>query len=57
MAAGRNKLKNNGFDAFKSGANSTITGDFLTTTGSTIKMDKDMFVNNGFDISTIKEDN
>ncbi len=57
MAAGRNKLKNNGIDAFKSGANSTITGDFLTTTGSTIKMDKDMFVNNGFDISTIKEDN
>lgn len=48
MAAGRNRLKNNGIGAFKSGTNATITGDFLTTIGSTIKMDKDMFVKNGF---------
>lgn len=54
MAAGRNRLKDNGISAFNSGANSTITGDFLTTTGSTIKMDKEMFINNGFEI---KEDN
>ncbi len=50
IAAGRNKLSDNGIKAFFSGANSTITGDFLTTTGSTISKDKQMFVENGFEI-------
>lgn len=48
MAAGRNKLSDNGIKAFFSGANSTITGDFLTTTGSTILKDRQMFIDNGF---------
>lgn len=49
LAAGRNKISDNGLRAFFSGANSTITGDFLTTTGSTISKDKKMFKNNGFE--------
>lgn len=50
IAAGRNKISDNGLRAFLSGANATITGDFLTTTGSTIKNDKKMFLENGFEI-------
>lgn len=50
IAAGRNNLSNNGIKAFFSGSNSTITGDFLTTTGSTISKDKQMFMENGFEI-------
>lgn len=50
IAAGRKKISGNGLKAFFAGANATITGDFLTTTGSTIKQDKDMFINNGFEI-------
>lgn len=50
IAAGRKKISCNGLKAFFAGANATITGDFLTTTGSTIKQDKDMFINNGFEI-------
>ena len=50
IAAGRSKMSDNGIKAFFSGANATITGDFLTTTGSTINKDKEMFLNNGFEI-------
>lgn len=50
IAAGRNKLSDNGIKAFFSGANSTITGDFLTTTGSTISKDKQMLIDNGFEL-------
>ncbi len=50
IAAGRSKMSDNGIKAFFSGANATITGDFLTTTGSTINKDKEMFSNNGFEI-------
>ena len=49
IAAGRNYLENNGIKAFFSGADSTITGDFLTTTGSTIAGDIEMFKENGLD--------
>ncbi|MGN1318566.1 MAG: biotin synthase BioB, partial [Lachnospirales bacterium] len=50
IAAGRNRLKDNGINAFYSGANATITGDFLTTTGSTIAEDIKMFKDNKFTI-------
>lgn len=50
IAAGRKLIKNNGLKAFFSGANSTITGDYLTTTGSTIADDIKMFKENGFKI-------
>lgn len=50
IAAGRNKISDNGLKVFFSGANATITGDFLTTTGSTINKDKEMLLNNGFEI-------
>lgn len=42
LAAGRKLLGNNGKKAFESGASAMITGNMLTTSGSTIKMDKEM---------------
>lgn len=42
LAAGRALMENNGEKAFKSGANATITGNMLTTSGSTIESDKRM---------------
>ena len=42
LAGGRSLLSNFGEKAFKSGANATITGNLLTTCGSTIKRDKEM---------------
>ncbi|MBQ8940624.1 MAG: biotin synthase BioB [Firmicutes bacterium] len=50
MAAGRKLLENNGIKAFLSGADATITGDMLTTTGSNIAADKKMFAENYFEI-------
>lgn len=43
LAAGRKLLSENGRRAFESGASSAITGNMLTTTGSTIALDKQMF--------------
>lgn len=50
IAAGRKLVKNNGLEIFYSGANSTITGNYLTTTGSTISKDIKMFKDNGFEL-------
>lgn len=50
IAAGRNRLSDNGIKAFYSGANAAITGDYLTTTGSTIAEDMKMFKTNNFNI-------
>ena len=50
LAAGRAILDSNGCEAFLSGANSTITGDMLTTTGSSISADTKMLRGMGFDI-------
>ena len=50
MAAGRKLLESNGIKAFLSGADATITGDMLTTTGSNIAADKKMFAENYFEI-------
>ena len=42
LAAGRKLLSNNGEKAFTSGCSATITGNMLTTSGSTIKGDREM---------------
>lgn len=43
MAAGRKQFADGGVKLFKSGANSAITGDMLTTTGTGIADDIEMF--------------
>jgi biotin synthase len=47
IAAGRLLLGENGRKAFESGASSAITGNMLTTTGSTIRRDREMFLDMG----------
>ena len=42
LAAGRYLMKNNGEIAFRSGVNSAITGDMLTTSGNGIEEDMEM---------------
>ena len=42
FAAGRSLCENAGENAFRSGFSSAITGNMLTTTGSTIKSDQEM---------------
>ena len=43
LAAGRSLIQNDGERAFLGGASATITGNMLTTSGSTIKSDMEMF--------------
>lgn len=50
LAAGRNLMSECGREAFFSGANATLTGDMLTTSGNNTEQDKKMLVENGFDI-------
>ncbi len=50
LAAGRTLMKENGKNAFFSGANATITGDMLTTSGNNTAQDKEMLQSHGFDI-------
>ncbi|MDO4177998.1 MAG: biotin synthase BioB [Phascolarctobacterium sp.] len=47
LAAGRKILPGFGSLAFKSGASATITGDMLTTSGTTIKGDLQILADNG----------
>lgn len=42
LAGGRNLIDENGKNCFKSGANATITGNYLTTSGNKICDDRDM---------------
>lgn len=42
LAAGRGLMENNGEKAFKSGVDATITGNMLTTSGSSIASDRKM---------------
>ncbi len=49
LAAGRKNFSDNGLKAFFGGANAAITGDMLTTTGSTIAQDKKMLAENSFE--------
>lgn len=51
LAAGRALLYHNGEIAFQSGASATITGNMLTTSGSTIQSDKDMLTKLGRNIT------
>lgn len=53
LGAGRLLLEKSGEKGFLSGANATITGDFLTTSGSNIDIDKDMMKRLGFKIGLI----
>lgn len=50
LAGGRISLQDSGKLTFLSGANATITGDMLTTSGNKIQQDKDMLTSMGFDI-------
>lgn len=50
LAAGRNLMKDSGRAAFGAGANATITGDMLTTSGNDIKADMEMLTEMGLDI-------
>jgi biotin synthase len=50
LAAGRILMEDSGRKAFRSGANATITGDFLTTSGNHIEEDKKMLKQMGFQI-------
>ena len=47
LGAGRRLIRGNGEAAFRSGASATITGDMLTTSGSTIRSDREMLVKMG----------
>lgn len=51
LAAGRNLMEDSGKKAFLSGANATITGDMLTTSGNNINQDKEMLSSMGFSLS------
>lgn len=48
LAAGRNLMENCGAKAFLSGADATITGDMLTTSGNDIQGDVEMLNSMGF---------
>lgn len=50
LAAGRVLMKDSGARAFQAGANATITGDMLTTSGNNINEDKAMLTALGFEI-------
>ncbi len=50
LAGGRGLLEDKGKSCFTSGANATISGDFLTTTGVSIKSDLEMIKELGFEI-------
>lgn len=50
LAAGRALMNNSGEKAFHAGANATITGNMLTTSGCNTAQDKAMLLNMGFNI-------
>lgn len=50
LAAGRILMEDSGRKAFLGGANATITGDLLTTSGNNIEEDKKMLIDLGFEI-------
>lgn len=53
LAAGRKLLSENGKRAFESGCSATITGNMLTTTGSTIAADKKMLGEMGRNVTPV----
>ncbi len=50
IAAGRNYFQDCGEVLFKSGANAVLTGDMLTTVGSSTEHDKKMLFDLGFEL-------
>ena len=50
MAAGRGQFPDGGAILFQSGANAAITGDMLTTTGTSMAGDVEMFRNLGYQL-------
>jgi biotin synthase len=50
LAGGRNLIEEYGRACFSSGANATITGNYLTTSGNKIADDKRMLTGMGFDL-------
>lgn len=50
LAAGRTLMEDSGKNAFFAGANATITGDMLTTSGNNMLQDREMLISCGFDI-------
>ncbi|BCJ94263.1 biotin synthase [Anaerocolumna cellulosilytica] len=50
LAAGRSLMDNSGEKAFHSGANATITGNMLTTSGNNIKQDIELLRTLGFEV-------
>jgi len=50
FAGGRIKLGQSAKEAFKSGVNGVLTGDFLTTTGTDIASDRKMFKDMGYEL-------
>lgn len=55
IAAGRYRFPDGGTELFRSGANATITGDMLTTTGNNIQEDRTMLKEMGFEIHEVPE--
>ena len=43
-------MRENGKEAFFAGANATITGDMLTTSGNNRQQDQEMLRANGFEL-------
>ena len=53
LAGGRRLLPENGRETFTSGASASITGDMLTTSGSTIRSDRAMLEGLGRDVTPV----
>lgn len=53
LAGGRGLLNDKGVRCFKSGANSSISGNLLTTIGSTVEEDLKMFSDLGFKVTKV----
>lgn len=51
LAGGRNSMTDCGRLALQAGANASITGNMLTTSGNTVKQDFDMFTKAGFQLN------
>ncbi len=51
LAGGRALMKDNGIETFRSGASASITGNMLTTSGSTVMQDRQMLASLGRDIT------
>lgn len=49
LAGGRNLIDDNGKECFNAGANATITGNYLTTSGNKISDDRDMISKLNYD--------